>query len=112
MLFRSVFIVSDPILSLAPPHRLKHFADALCALGRRQQVNVIGHPNIGMNRQTVRSGGLNQRVAKKLVVGIGTEHHLSIVTALDDVLRLTGDDDTRKAGHGDGLCNRFKGTKE
>ena len=65
-----------------------------------QRVNVIGHPRIGMNLQTVRVSGLNQGFAKDLVVRINRKDVLMIVAALDDVLRLAGNDDSGKAGHG------------
>ena len=65
-----------------------------------QRVYVIGHPRIGMNLQTVRVSGLNQGVAKELVVRINRKYVLAIVAALNDVLRLAGNNDSGKAGHG------------
>jgi hypothetical protein len=48
---------------------------------------------------------VDERVAKELDVVIVGEDCLPIVAALDDVLRLAGDDDARKAGH-DLRCRR------
>ena len=53
-----------------------------------------------MNLQTVRVSGLNRSFAKDLVVRINRKDVLAIVAALDDVLRLAGNDDSGKAGHG------------
>ena len=47
---------------------------------------------------------LNQCVAEELVVRIRHKHALAIIAALNDVLRLTGNNDSRKAGHGERLC--------
>ena len=52
-----------------------------------------------MNLQTVRVSGLNQGVTKELVGRINRKDALAIVAALDDVLRLAGNDDSGKAGH-------------
>jgi len=43
-------------------------------------------------------GSFDQGVAEELVVRLCGEDHLAVVAPLDDVLRLTGDDITRKAG--------------
>ena len=53
-----------------------------------------------MNLQTRRVSGLNQGVAKELVDRINRKYVLAIVAALDDVLRLAGNNDSGKAGHG------------
>ena len=66
--------------------------------GCAQQVNVMGHPRIGMNLQTVRVSGLNQGVAKELVVRSNSKDVLTIVAALDDVLWLAGNDDLGEGG--------------
>jgi hypothetical protein len=52
-----------------------------------------------MNRQAKPPSRFHQRIAKELIVRVGCENGLPVVAALDDVLRLTGDDETVKAGH-------------
>lgn len=42
----------------------------------------------------------NQRIAEELIVCGGCKNNLTVIAALDDVLRLTGDDVTGKASHG------------
>ena len=53
-----------------------------------------------MNLQAVRVSGLNHGVAKELVVRSNRKDGLVIVAALDDELRLAGNNDSGKAGHG------------
>ncbi len=55
-------------LHIASAQRLEYFADRLPAFRRCQQMNVVGHPDIGVHRQTLRVGRLDQRIAKKLIV--------------------------------------------
>ena len=74
-----------------------------------QRVNVMGHPRIGMNLQTVRVSGLNQGVAKELVGRINRKDVLTIVAALDDVPRLAGNDDSGKGAMVEKLCYRLRG---
>jgi len=53
-----------------------------------------------MNRQFVLVRRLDQGVAEELVIGVGGKYRLAVVAALDDVLRLAGNDETGKACHG------------
>ena len=62
-------------------------------------MNVIRHPHIAMNRQPKPPCRLDQRIAKELIVRICCENSLPIVAALNDMLRLTGDDEAGEAGH-------------
>jgi hypothetical protein len=57
-------------------------------LRRRKQEYVVSHPDIGVDSQPMRTRRLSERVAKKPVIRIGRKNGLSIVPALDDVLRL------------------------
>ena len=63
-------------------------------------VNVVGHPDIGVDRQALRDCRLDQSIAEELVVRIRGKDHLPIVAPLDDVLRLAGESVARKASHG------------
>jgi hypothetical protein len=90
---------SDPIYY--QPHLLSSaslptvvFANAVCIQQARQKMNVIRHPHIPMNRQTKPPCRLDQCIAKELIVRVGSENGLPVVAALDDVLRLTGDDES------------------
>ncbi len=64
-------------------------------------MNVIRHPHIPMNRQAKPPCRLHQCIAKELIVRFGSENGLAVIAALDDVLRLTGDDESGETGH---LC--------
>ena len=67
-------------------------------------MNVIGHPHISMNRQTMCFCRLDQGIAEEQIVRIKRKHRLPIITALNDVLRLAWDDESGKAGHGEQVC--------
>ena len=54
---------------------------------------------MGMNCQPVFVGRLNQRIAEILVVRVCGKDDLSVVAALDDMLRLLRNDVTGKARH-------------
>ncbi len=51
-----------------PPYGLENFADAVVEFRCRQQMNMISHPDIGMDRQTMLTGRLNQGIMKKLII--------------------------------------------
>jgi len=53
-----------------------------------------------MNDQAVGGCRLNHCITEKLKVFICGKNHLAIVTALDNVLRLTRDDIAGEPGHG------------
>ena len=61
---------------------------------------MVRHPHIGVDREAVLELRLDQRVAKELIVRLGGKDRLAIIAALDDVLRLAGDDVAGKTGHG------------
>jgi hypothetical protein len=52
-----------------------------------------------MNLQAMFNRRLNKRIAKKHVIRVRQKNGLTVITALNDVLRLTGDNVARKARH-------------
>jgi hypothetical protein len=70
---------------------------------RGQQVDVVGHPHVGVNAQTVLERGLDQVIAEELIVRPGSKDRLAVIAALDDVLRLAGDDVAGKSAMGKGM---------
>jgi hypothetical protein len=62
-------------------------------------MDMVGHPDIAMDRQTMGGGSRDQGVAKKLVVRIGSKDSLPIIAALNDVLRLTWNNEARETRH-------------
>ena len=60
---------------------------------------MVRHPRIGVDRQPMLGGRLDQGIAKELVVRLCGKDRLAVIAALDDVLRLTGNDVTGKARH-------------
>ena len=85
---------------VASPDRLEDFADAIVEFRRCQQMNIVGHPDMGMNGQAMLIGRFYQDITKELIVGFIGKDRLPVVAALDDVLWLTGNGIARKAGHG------------
>jgi hypothetical protein len=79
---------------------LKYLADAVVELRRREQMDVVGRPDIGVDRQTVLDCRLDQGIAEELIVRIRGEDHLPIVAPLDDMLRLAGESVAGNASHG------------
>ena len=53
-----------------------------------------------MDRQPVLGRSLDQRITKELKIRIGRKYRLPIIATLDDLLRLSGYDETGKTGHG------------
>ena len=91
---------SIEILHVTPTHGLEDLADAVVELGCGQKMEMVGHPDIGVDCQTVLVCRFDQDVAEELKVGFGGKDHLSVVAPLDNVLRLTGNHVSREAGHG------------
>jgi len=56
-----------------------------------------------VDRQTLATCRLNQRITKKRIVGIRGKDRLPVVAPLHEMLRLSGDDLAGKADHG-GSC--------
>jgi hypothetical protein len=62
-------------------------------------MNVIGHPHVAVDDQTKPPCRFDHRIAKELVIHFSGEDRLPVIAALDNVLRLTGDDLAGKTGH-------------
>ena len=50
------------ILHISPAHRLHHSRHAFHILGRHEQMNVIGHQDIGVNSHTISLSGVPHAV--------------------------------------------------
>jgi len=79
---------------------LKDLADRVPTFRRCQQLDVVGHPDIGMDSQTLLGCRLDQGPTKKPVVGVSAKEGLPVMAALNEVLRLARNDE---AG-GDAPC--------
>lgn len=62
-------------------------------------MNVVRHPQIGINCQAKPPRRFDQCIAKELIIRIRRKNSLPIVAALDNMLRLIGDDEAGEAGH-------------
>jgi len=63
-------------------------------------MQVIWHQNIGMDGDMESPCGLTQPIQQGLIVAIIMKYQTTVVTALNDVMRLTRDNKTWKACHG------------
>ena len=83
---------------IATAQRLHHARYAVGASGRDQQVDVVGHQNIGVERAIVRQQRIGEHRQEEPPVGVLEENHLPVVTALDDMVRVAFKDEAGLAG--------------
>ena len=69
------------------------------AFRRCQQVDVVGHPDIGMDGQTLLGCRLDHGPAKKPVVRVSAKGGLPVMAALNDVPRLARNDEAGETRH-------------
>jgi hypothetical protein len=75
---------------IASAERLHGARQAVGIARRHQQVDMVGHQDIGVHRAATFGGGRREPVAIAGVVVIGEENRGAIVAALDDVQRQIG----------------------
>src|SRR5882672_11299920 len=68
-------------------------------MGREQQVHVVRHEDVSMDRARIARGKLAQMMQVTAVVVIGEEANAAVIPTLDDMQRGTGDSQTSAAGH-------------
>ena len=84
---------------VTPADRLHH-ARRCAGLGRRrEQMHMIGHQDVGVQRATVLAGCFGEFLKVVAVVGIRCETRLPVDTALNDVQRDAGQVEARLAGY-------------
>ena len=57
---------------------------------------IFAHPDVGVNSQPVLRRSMHDGITKKLKIFVASEDHLPIIAALDDVLRLAGENVSRQ----------------
>ncbi len=62
-------------------------------------MQALGHQRVSMDGNLEQPGGFTQPTQKSRVVVDITEDRLTVDAALDDVVRLIGNDESRKSGH-------------
>jgi len=62
-------------------------------------VDVVGHPDIGMDSQTLLGCRLDQGSTKKPVVRVSAKEGLPVMAALNDVLWLARNDEAGETRH-------------
>ncbi len=75
------------IADIAPAERLHHLTDPGHGGWCQQQMDVVGHQDIGMYRNMIFSGGFAEALQVEVVIVISVETRLAIIATLDDVLR-------------------------
>lgn len=66
---------------------LHHERERMGTLCRGKQMHVVGHQDVGIERAPVLASAFAQTIEVEEVIFFGEEGCLSIVAALDDVLR-------------------------
>ena len=87
------------IVHVPPTQRLKDLADRVPTFRRCQHVEVVGHPDIGMDSQTLLGGRLDPGPTKKPVVRVSAKEGLAVMAALNDVQRLARHDEAGETRH-------------
>ena len=87
------------MLHVPPTSRLQDLADPVPTFRHCQHVDVVGHPDLGMDSQTLLGGHLDQGPTKKPVVRVSAKEGLSVIAALNDVLRLARNDEAGETRH-------------
>ena len=62
-------------------------------------MKVIGHEHISMNLYVAMTGCASENGQEKVIVGRDAEDRTAVVTALDDVLTESGNEEARAARH-------------
>ncbi len=87
------------VLHIALAQVLHQQRSAVGFLRREQQVHMVGHQHVGVDRAAELRCILGQTLQVKYVVFVGEEAGVAVVTALDQVQRNTGKRNARAAGH-------------
>ena len=87
------------IVHVSPAHRLQDLADRVPTFRRCQHVDVVGHPDLGMDSQTLLGGRLDPGPTKKPVVRVSAKEGLPVIAALNAVPRLARNDAAGETRH-------------
>lgn len=92
-------VPSIEIADIALPHALHQSRYAIVISWRHQQVNVVAHENVCMNRTRISLNRGGQVVEIPGAIGVAGENPLTIITALHHVLRQATDKVARLSCH-------------
>jgi len=88
------------VTHIGAPHRLHHLRQTVPGFGRDQQMEVVVHDHVGMDRHLEGPGMLMPEVQQALAVLVVAHNGLAVVAALDDVVRITSNGEAGQTGHG------------
>ncbi len=86
--------------NIAAAERLHGAGQAVGGARRHQQMHVVGHQHVGMNRATMVQGGCSEPVVVTAIVLRREEDRFAIVAALDHMQRLIGQKVASEPRHG------------
>ena len=87
------------VADITPAQCLQRARNTILALGRRKQVYVVGHQDIGKHGAAIFGACIGQPTEVPQVILGREENWLAIVAALDQMHRLTGKEATSEACH-------------
>ncbi len=88
-----------PIIKIAyigAPEALHDVADAPFVMWRHQQMHMVGHEHIGVYLTMMALAGVYQLGEVDPIILISCENGLAVVTPLNNVLRMSGQDEARE----------------
>jgi hypothetical protein len=71
---------------IAPPNGLHPFGNAIGPRGRYEQMDMIGHQDIGMDGAAITFGSVVNGGEVQAIVLVSEENRLAIIAPLDDVV--------------------------
>jgi hypothetical protein len=89
-------------IHVALPEKFHQQRRSLLQLRREQQMKVIGHQHVRVQRAAETFRELREVIQEKSVIVVSEKARLTIVPALDDVRRQTSNPKAFSAGHGSG----------
>ena len=83
-------MVEVEVLDVPATNRLERFWDAVRLVWGEEQVDVVGHQDIGVDSTPILGGSGNQKVAIEPVILLGPKNRTAVIPPLDHVLGLAG----------------------
>ena len=100
------------LLRVEPVRASDGLCERVAAARRGDQVDVVGHQAVTIDRQAEPRGLVGQDLKVAGAVVVDKEHVLAVITALGDVMRTTRDDDPFDSRHSGILCRTRAAVKQ
>jgi hypothetical protein len=89
-------ILGVDVANVSPPYTLHESAKIADFSRFDQEMDMIRHQNVGVNPGAAFTFCLSKAVYKEPVIIIGEKHRLAIVAALDNVMRICRNRNSRR----------------